>query len=290
MDRKEQSPLQTLMRVAKIIIGSVIFGVGIQCFFYPAALLSGGVTGISMIINYLTGWPVGMMMLAINLPLFIISLRNYGWRFLTGSILGTVVCSVSIDLLALTDFSLTSEPLLAAIYGGVITGLGLGIVYTTGSTTGGTDVVAKLMKTRFPYVNFGTLVLMLDAVIISVYALTFGQYDRAMYTVVGVYLSAKVIDLVLYGSSPSKLCYIISEHSEEIKQDIVKTLERGVTVISGKGAYSGQDKQILLCVVKRQQIVEIKGIVKNIDTSAFVIVTDTRDVFGEGFGDITMEL
>lgn len=290
MKRKEQSLLQTLVRIVKIILGAVIFAIGIQYFFYPAALLSGGVTGIAMIINYLTGWPVGMMMLAINLPLFIIALRNYGWRFLAGSILGTVVCSVAIDLLAMTNFSMTTEPLLAAIYGGVITGLGLGIVYSTGSTTGGTDVVAKLMKTRFPYVNFGTLVLILDAVIISVYAVTFGQYDHAMYTVVGVYLSAKVIDLVLYGASPSKLCYIISERSEEIKQDIVNTLDRGVTAISGKGAYSGLDKQILLCVVKRQQIVEIKRIVKNIDTSAFVIVTDTRDVFGEGFGDITMEL
>ena len=290
MKRKDQSILQTLIRIAKIITGSVIFGVGIQCFFHPAALLSGGVTGIAMIINYLSGWPVGMMMLAMNLPLFLIALRNYGWRFLAGSILGTVVCSVSIDLLAMTNFHLTTEPLLAAIYGGVITGLGLGIVYSTGSTTGGTDVVAKLMKTRFPYVNFGTLVLILDAVVISIFAVIFGQYDHAMYTVVGVYLSAKVIDLVLYGSSPSKLCYIISARSEEIKQDIVNTLERGVTMVSGKGAYSGLEKQILICVVKRQQIVEIKGIVKNIDTSAFVIVTDTRDVFGEGFGDITMEL
>ena len=288
MKKISESKLKSALNVIKILLGSAIFAVGIQWFFHPAALLSGGVTGIAMVINYLTSAPTGVMLAALNLPLFVIALKKYGWRFMGGSLLGTIASSLFIDLLSLVNISVTAEPLLAAIYGGIITGLGLGIVYSTGSTTGGTDILAKLIREKFPYVNFGTMILVLDAVIIAAYALIFGKYENAMYTVIAVYIAARVIDLVLYGASQSKLCHIISEYSDEIKAAIVDKLNRGVTVLSGKGAYSGQDKQILLCVVKRQQIVEIKKIVKNIDKKAFVIVTDTRDVFGEGFGDISV--
>lgn len=288
MKKISELKLKSALNVIKILLGSAIFAVGIQWFFHPAALLSGGVTGIAMVINYLTSAPTGVMLAALNLPLFVIALKKYGWRFMGGSLLGTIASSLFIDLLSLVNISVTAEPLLAAIYGGIITGLGLGIVYSTGSTTGGTDILAKLIREKFPYVNFGTMILVLDAVIIAAYALIFGKYENAMYTVIAVYIAARVIDLVLYGASQSKLCHIISEYSDEIKAAIVDKLNRGVTVLSGKGAYSGQDKQILLCVVKRQQIVEIKKIVKNIDKKAFVIVTDTRDVFGEGFGDISV--
>ncbi|NCB74648.1 MAG: YitT family protein [Clostridia bacterium] len=288
MENRSKTTLKSVLNILKILLGSAVFAVGIQWFFHPAALLSGGVTGIALVINYLTGAPTGVMLAALNLPLFIIALRRYGWKFMGGSLLGTLASSLFIDLLSLVKISITAEPLLAAIYGGIITGLGLGIVYSTGSTTGGTDILAKIIREKYPYVNFGTMILVLDGVIIAAYALIFGKYENAMYTVIAVYIAARVIDLVLYGSSQSKLCHIISEYSDEIKAAIVEKLNRGVTVLSGKGAYSGQDKQILLCVVKRQQIVEIKKIVKNIDKSAFVIVTDTRDVFGEGFGDISV--
>ncbi len=289
MKANKKATLFSALDIFKILLGSVIFAIGIQWFFHPATLVSGGVTGISMIINYLTGFPVGVTMFVLNIPLFVIAFKNYGWKFMAGSLLGTAASSAAIDLLALVQVDITTQPFLAAVYGGILTGLGLGIVYTTGATTGGTDVLAKLIRGRFPYVNFGTVILSIDAVIISAYAIIFGKYDNAMYTVIGVYIAARVIDMVLYGSSQSKLCHIISENSEEIKQAIVKELSRGVTVLHGKGAYSDQDKQILLCVVKRQQIVEIKKIVKGIDKQAFVIVTDTRDVFGEGFGDINID-
>lgn len=289
MDIDKKSAMKSAINILKIVIGSFIFAVGIQWFYHPAALVSGGVTGIAMIINYMTGAPVGIMLLILNIPLFVIALKRYGWRFLAGSLLGTVCSSVAIDLLSLVDVNITTEPLLAAVYGGILDGLGLGIVYSSGATTGGTDVVAKLIRERYPYINFGTMILALDAVIISAYAIIFQNYEKAMYTVIAVYIATRVIDLVLYGSSQSKLCHIISEYSDDIKTVIVETLNRGVTVLQGKGAYSGQDKQVLLCVVKRQQIVEIKKIVKNIDKSAFVIVTDTRDVFGEGFGNISID-
>jgi uncharacterized membrane-anchored protein YitT (DUF2179 family) len=289
LKKPDKAALQASFRIFKVILGSAIFAAGIQFFYRPAELVSGGVTGIAMIINYLTGAPIGVMMIVLNVPLFIIALRHYGWRFLAASLLGMLSSSVFIDLFSLVPVQITTEPFLAAIYGGIIDGLGLGLVFSTGNTTGGTDVVAKLIRGRFPYINFGTMILALDAFIIAAYALIFRKYDSAMYTVIAVYVATRVIDLVLYGASQSKLCHIISERSNEIKTAIVEKLDRGVTVLQGKGAFSGQDKQILLCVVKRQQIVEIKRLVKGIDTRAFVIVTDTRDVFGEGFGDITRE-
>ena len=289
MKPDSKKTLKTALDFLKILLGSVIFAIGIQFFFHPATLLSGGVTGIATIVNYLTGAPVGIMIVVINIPLFIIAFRNYGWSFMAGSLWGMLTSSVAIDLLSFVTPDITAEPFLAAVYGGILTGLGLGIVYTTGSTTGGTDVIAKLIREKFPYVNFGTMILALDGAVIAAYAAIFRKYENAMYTVIAVYIAARVIDLVLYGSSQSKLCHIISEHSDDIKMAIVQKLHRGVTVLQGKGAYSGQDKQILLCVVKRQQIVEIKKIVKNIDQRAFVIVTDTRDVFGEGFGDISID-
>jgi len=285
-DKKRQA-LETALKITKIVLGSALYGAGIEWFYHPAMLVSGGVTGVSMIINYLTGWPVGVMIILFNIPLFVVAYRNYGWRFMTESLIGTVASSVAIDLLSLWNFSVTAQPFLASVYGGILTGFGLGLVYTTGATTGGTDVLAKLIRGKYPYMNFGTVILALDAVVITAYALIFRKYEEAMYTVIAVYIAARVIDMVLYGISQSKLCYIISEYSDEIRAAIVGELKRGVTVLQGKGAYSGNDKQILLCVVKLPQIIEIKKIVKTIDKQAFVIVTDTRDVFGEGFGDIT---
>jgi len=286
---KKSTVLRSALNFIRIILGAFIFAIGIQWFFHPVSMISGGMTGISMIINLLTGFPTGIMIIILNVPVFIIALRRYGFKFMVTSLIGMLASSVAIDILSIWDFAATDDPFLAAIFGGLLCGMGLGLVYSTGATTGGTDIVAKLIREKKPYVNFGTFVLILDATVIAAYAAIFGRFDNAMYTVISVYVSTRIIDLILYGTSQCKLCHIISERSEEIKSEIVKTLNRGVTVIQAKGAYSGLDKQILLCVVKRQQIVEIRRIVKGIDTSAFVIVSDTRDVFGEGFGNITIE-
>lgn len=281
--------LSYVLNFLQIILGSAIFAVGIQWFFIPVSMVSGGMAGISMIFNMLTEFPIGVMIIILNVPIFIIALRRYGFKFLLGSLLGMICSSLAIDLLSIWDFAVTSDPFLAAIFGGLICGVGLGLVYATGATTGGTDIVAKLIREKKPYINFGTLVLVLDAIVIIAYAAIFRSFDKAMYTVISVYISARIIDIILYGMSQCKLCLIISERSDEIKTDIVNSLRRGLTVIPSKGAYSGLDKQILLCVVKRQQIIEIRRIVKSIDTTAFVIVSDTRDVFGEGFNNITIE-
>lgn len=287
---KKKSPgFQLTFEIIQIIVGSAVYAAGIQWFFHPVSMVSGGITGISMIINMLWNIPTGVMILIFNIPIFIFAFKRYGLKFMLTSLVGMAVSAVAIDVFSLWDFEATSDPFLAAIFGGLVCGIGLGMVYYTGATTGGMDIVAKLIREKKPYINFGSFVLALDAVVIGLYAIVFRRFDNAMYTVISVYIYTRIIDLMLYGSSQCKLCHIISERSDEIKSEIVKSLRRGVTVLQGKGAYSGQDKQILLCVVKRQQIVEIRRIVKNIDTSAFVIVSDTRDVFGSGFSNITVE-
>lgn len=267
----------------KIAIGAALYSAGFQFFAYPNSIITGGVTGIAMIINFLTGMPVGVLSIIINLPLFAISWKRFGLGFMVSSFVGMLLCSVFMDLYSLTDFAATNQPLLAAIYGGIIKGFGLGLVYTTGATTGGVDIVAKFLRVKYQYINFGTIILMLDVVIIAAFALIFSKYDSAMYAIICMFMSSKVIDLVLYGAVNSKVCYVITDQSVEIKNTIVTKLNRGVTFIHGEGAWSGKEKDIILCVIKSRQIVELKQIIKEIDPAAFLIVSDSREVFGNGF-------
>ena len=268
---------------AKIIIGSLLYAVGFEFFLYPNAITTGGVTGVAMIINYLSGFPVGVMTMIINIPLFAFSWKKFGLKFIIASLVGTVLSSVFVDLLATLQVEVTHEPLLGAIYGGLIKGFGLGLVYHTGATTGGVDIVAKFLRRRYQYINFSTFILGLDVVVILAFALIFQRYDSAMYAIICMFIASKVIDLVLYGAINSKVCYIITDESVRVKDAIVTELGRGVTFLHGEGAWSGREKNIILCVIKHSQIVELKKLVQAIDGKAFMIVSDSREVFGKGF-------
>ncbi len=275
------------VQYALIALGSALFAAGFQFFLYPNSIIVGGVSGIAMIINYLTELPVGVLNIVLNIPLFIIAWRHFGTQFIVSSFVGMLLSSVLVDLFALTNYSPTDDMLLACIIGGAVKGFGLGIIYYAGTTTGGTDIVAKFVRLKFPYINFGTLLMLTDAVIIIAFAAIFKEVEGAMYAVISMFVVSKVIDLVLYGIDNSNVCYIISEKSEQLVQDITDRLHRGVTILEGEGAYSHQNKQVLLCVVKRTQIADIRKIIKNIDENAFFIITDAKNVFGKGFGDIS---
>ena len=199
---------------AKIFVGSAIFAAGFSYFTYPNAIVSGGVSGISMILNYLFGLPVGIMIIAMNVPLFLWSWKKLGFDFLVTSLAGMLASSLLIDLFDFFPAAVTNELLLAAVYGGLVKGFGLGLVYSSGATTGGVDIVAKMLRRRYPYINFGTLMLGLDGVVVLAFALIFRKYDSAMYAILCMFIMSKVIDLVLYGPASSRLCYIISENSD----------------------------------------------------------------------------
>ena len=284
---KAKKPSDYIIKYLLITVGSALFAAGFQFFLYPNSIIVGGVSGIAMIINMLSGLPVGVMTIILNIPLFVIAWKCFGLGFIVSSAVGMTLSSVFVDLLALFEYSPTSDMLLACIIGGAVKGLGLGLVYYAGATTGGTDIIAKFIRLRFPYLNFGTVVLVTDFVIILTFALVFDRIEAAMYAVIAMFVVSKVIDLVLYGIDNSNVCYIISEKSEQITESITEQLHRGVTILEGEGAYSHKSKQVLLCVVKRTQISEIRKMIRNVDENAFFIVTDAKNVFGKGFGDIS---
>lgn len=283
---KKKQVVDYVKQYALIIAGAVLYAAGFQLFFYPNDIIVGGVTGISMIINYLTGFPVGVMIMIINVPLFVIAWRHFGFGFLVGSLVAMGLSSTVVDLLALTGFSATDDQLLACLYGGMCTGVGLGLIYLAGATTGGVDIIAKFVKKRMPHMNFGTIILIMDVIVIAAFAVVFNQYKSAMYAIIGMVVDAKGIDLMLYGTNSSKMCFIISDKYEEIQAAISKTLDRGVTYLEGEGAYTGNPKKVIYCVIKKRQLAGVRKIIRDIDHNAFFAVTDSRDVFGDGFGNI----
>lgn len=279
--------INLVLKYGAIVIGSLFYGVGFHFFLYANSIPTGGLTGVAMIINRLTQLPVGVLTIVMNIPLFAAAWKRFGTRFIFASLVGTVLSSAAVDLLALVDASVTTDVLLACIFGGVVKGFGLGLIYLVGGTTGGSDIAAKFLRQRFPYVNFGTLVLAVDVMVIAAYACIFHSYESALYAAVTMFCCSKVVDLVLYGAGTSKICFIISEQSVRLKEAITGELHRGVTLLQGRGAWSGQEKQVIFCVIKRQQITEIRRIVRQIDVNAFFIVSNASDVFGRGFGDIS---
>ena len=288
MDQKKIRALYLLRKYLTIVFGCLFYAVGFQFFLYPNNITSGGVVGTAMIINQLSGLPVGVMTILLNVPLFLVAWRHFGLDFMIGSLAGMGLSSVLVDLFARFGIILTDDPMLAAVIGGVIKGTGLGIIYYVGATTGGIDIVVKILRRKLASVNFGTIMLALDTIIIALYAIMLGRYESAMYSLICMYVTTKVVDLVLYGIDNACLCYIISEHTDEITHEIVSgSLHRGVTLLEGKGAYSGARRDVMMCVIKRQQIGQLKRLVKGFDEKAFFIVTNAKNVFGNGFENIS---
>lgn len=278
-----------LIIYAKILIGSVIYAASFRFFIYPNDVVLGGVVGIATILNYLTDLPVGVMTIVFNIPLFIFSWKHLGLKFLISSLVAMLVSSTLMDLMESINFVATTDPLLASTFGGAIKGVGLGLIYSTTATVGGTDIIAKFLRRRYQHINFSTFILAMDVAIFLIFALFFGKLDSAMYSAICMFITTQVVDIILYGAVNSKVCYVITDESVAVKEAITAKLRRGVTYIHGEGAWSGQQKNIILCVIKRNQIVELKKLVREIDEKAFMIVSDSREVFGKGFTRISDE-
>lgn len=276
-----------IFRFLVILIGGAVYAVGFQFFMFPNSIVSGGLSGIAMIINRLTNLPVGVLIMVMNIPLFIVAWKHFGLDYLLASLAGVALSSTFVDLFAVSGYVATEDMLLACIMGGAIKGAGLGIIYYVGASTGGIDIVAKIVRRKYPHMNFGSVILWLDVGIIVAYAAIFSLYESAMYAVVAMFVVTKVIDVVLYGFNTAVVCYIISDKSSEIVDEIVSgNLHRGVTLLNGEGAYTHHEKQVIMCVVKHAQITEIRRLVRRIDDHSFVIVTDAKNVFGKGFESI----
>ncbi|NLY43096.1 MAG: YitT family protein [Clostridiaceae bacterium] len=265
-----------------IVLGTILMAASMNMFLVPNKIVAGGISGFATVLFYLFKFPVGTTMFVLNVPLFLLGIRYLGGFFGVKTLFSTALLSVVIDLTTFLPV-ITRDPLLASIYGGIIMGVGMGFVFRSGATTGGTDLAAKLIHKFVPLFTIGQLLLIVDVVIIAFAAAVFHNYDMALYAVVTLFVSSKVIDGIVEGVNFAKAVFIISTHSNRIAERIMKDLDRGVTGLEGMGMYTGQEKTVLMCVLKRTEIPALKSIVKEIDKNAFIILADAREVLGEGF-------
>ncbi len=263
-----------------IILGSLLTALSFNFFFISNQIAPGGLSGLASVFHFVFGFPVGVTTLILNIPLFLAGIRQLGGVFGIRTLLATILLSVFIDLIKVP--ALTDDSLLASIYGGIMMGLGLGIIFRMNATTGGTDLLAKLIHQHFSSISVGLVLFMVDLSVVVLAGVFLGP-SQGLYAVVALALSSKVVDLVQEGLNTAKAVFIISDHSEKISQWILKELDRGATLLSGKGAYTGKEKDVILCAVNRTQIAELKGVIHEIDPAAFILVADVREVTGEGF-------
>ena len=269
---------------AMITLSCALYAVGFNWCFDPNHLSVGGFTGVAQIINFfIPQAPIGTIIVVLNLPLFILSWKKVGRQWLYATLYATLVSSGMIDLLAGLYTFQPMEPLLAAICGGVAAGLGCGLMLRYSATTGGTELAARLLKLKLPGLSIGTLCLTIDAIVVVSYAAVFRDLTQALYAMVALFIISKVMDRVVYGGNGAKMAYIISEQYEAITAKLLE-LDRGVTLLEGRGGFSGSPKNVILCAFSRAQIVSIKSIVKQADPDAFIIVCDAYEILGEGFG------
>ena len=267
-----------------ITAGSLIFAVGVSLFLDPNDLAPGGVSGIAIIISHF--WQpvnVGVIIVLLNIPIMIVGVIKFGFRFLFSSIYAVAVSSAAMEILSRTVGAVTDDRLLAAVAGGALQAIGIGMVFRAGATTGGTDIIVRLLRLKFRYLKTGTLFLVIDGVIIVVSGIVFKDLNVALYAALALTVYMAVFNAVLYGGDGARLVYIISSSKEKIAERIMNELDAGATVLEGKGAYTGQKKEVLMVVLRMRSLPEARDIVREEDKKAFMIVTRATSVFGEGF-------
>lgn len=266
----------------QIIIGSAILAFSVTSFMLPNKLSTGGFTGIATILYYILNFPVGTTVLVLNIPLFLISYLKIGKGFFIKGLLGTIFLSVFLDLFEGKNI-LTQDRLLACIYGGVIAGIGISIILKANASTGGTDLLANIIKKYKPYMRTGSLIVIIDAIIVGINVFVFKQIEIGLYSAISIYLMGKIIDIFFEGIYFTKMIFIISDKYKEISDRINIDIGRGTTALYGRGMYKDDEKNILLCVASRNEQIEIRKIINKIDNKAFIISSSAREVYGKGF-------
>lgn len=263
-----------------ILLGSLIGGAAYPLFLLPNNIAPGGLTGIATILNYVFGWPVGITSMVLNLPLFLLGYKTMGRVFTFRSLVATILFSLFIDLLKLPP--LTDDILLATVYGALVLGVGLGLIMRGGATTGGTDMIARMVNQRLPFLTVGTFLFLVDCLVILCAAFTMSA-RAALYALICIFICAKALDLVLAGVGSAKACFIITRRAQPISQRIMGEMNRGATLLNGTGAYSGEERTVLISVVSQREVLPLKKIVRQEDDKAFVFIADTHETLGEGF-------
>lgn len=264
------------------VVGAAIMAFGVSSFLLPNQLSSGGIAGIATITYYLLKIPMGTMIMIINVPLFLFAGYKIGKEFFIKSLIGTISLSVFIDILDKYP-PITTDRFLACIYGGVIIGIGTAIILKVGSSTGGTELIANLIKTYNPHISISRYLTIIDVVIILLNVIFFQHIEIGLYSAIAIYLYGKLVDIIFEGIYFTKLLFIISDKNEEISNAIGAEVKRGVTGLYGKGMYSNKEKLVLICAASRGDVYRIKDIAKRIDSRSFIVVANAREVLGKGF-------
>lgn len=280
----KDSAKDILLRYGVLIAGCIIYAAGIAIFLDPNGLAPGGITGISIMISYATRIPTGTLVLLINVPLLIIGARKFGRNFLMYTVVSTVLSSLLINFFAEVSFNI-EDKLLCGIVGGCLMAVGMGMVFKCGGTTGGSDILVKLLRLKYRHLRTGTLFAITDTIIVAASALVFKNIENALYAGIALTTSSLVLDLVLYGPDEAKSLIIISDNAEAVASRILTELDIGVTYLQGRGGYTGAEKQVLLCVMRKALYPKVRQIVQQEDHNAFMIVTAATEIYGEGFKD-----
>lgn len=288
MSAKIANPKKVMKKIIMVLIGTFIYSAGVGLFLDPNGLAPGGVVGISVIVSHLFGGATGTWYFLFNVPIVLLGWWQFGGKFIIWSFLSVLCNSVFTNFFVIFP-SITSEPLLAALAGSILTGVGIGIVLRSGATTGGTDIIIKILRKKYPAIKTSTLFMVVDIVIVAAAGILFKDFNIAMYAFIAVVVAGRVMDYVLYGKDEATLVFIVSDKADVLLERLLKEMDLGATILTGHGAYSLDKKDIIMCVVKKRVTPDLEDVVKEEDSRAFMIVTSANEIYGEGYKNILMD-
>lgn len=282
---------EILLDIVFVVVGSTIYAVEVNAFTAPNHIAAGGITGVATMLNYVLGTPIGLVFFFINIPLVLWAVTEIGYKLVGKSFFAIAVSFIMIDLLSGVVPVYQGNPILVALVAGVLEGVGLSMVFIRGATTGGTDLIARLLARRLPHLSMGKLMLAVDGIIVLVSVLVYGSIDNGVYACIVIFVSTRIIDVILYGadSGTGKLFFVMSPKVDEMGRRIITELDRTVTYLDSRGGFSGEPGVTMLCAVRRYEVYQIQKIIREVDKTAFVIVGDAGEITGEGFRPVVSD-
>ena len=264
-------------------VGSSLIAMAIMMFSAPNQIAPGGLSGISTLVNHLTGIPIGTFSMIVNIPLLLIGYRSLGKKFTLNTLRTVIILTFCMDYVFAKVPPYTGDRLLAALFAGAFMGAGVGVVFMRGSTTGGTDIITKMILKKYPYFSAGKLILYMNVIIMAVAAIIYNNIEAALYGLIMTVTSGQVLDGIIYGANVGKYCTIITKKGAEVSKTVISEIHRGVTIMDGRGAYTGEGTEVLVCVVRKSEFFKLKRAVQAVDPASFIIVTEANDIIGNGF-------
>lgn len=265
------------------IVGCILYSIGVNCFAVPNEIAQSGMTGAAVIINYLFHTPLGATNFVINIPLLILMWLFLGKKMLARTLWVTALLSAILDIVGALGIVYQGDMILASLFCGLCEGTGLGLIMITGATSGGTDIIAKLINKRWPHLSVGSMVMLADAIVVVSGMIVFKSIESGLYAIIVIFVSSKVIDSLIYGTGNGKMLLIVTEKAEEVSKAIISSSKRGVSIIPATGAYTGKEKSVLMCVVRRNEVAGIMKTVKQTDEKTFIIISEANEILGQGF-------